>query len=75
MASLTRKTGPKGQVSLGEQFANQLVIVEQISDEEVRVRKARAVPKKSLTQLLAKITPENLHGEIQTGPAVGAETW
>ena len=64
MESTRRKTGPKGQVFLGEQFANQMVVVEEISAEEVRIRKVRAVPKKSLTELLAKITPENLHGEI-----------
>ncbi len=29
----------------------------------------------SLDELLAGITPENLHGETDTGPGVGAETW
>lgn len=28
-----------------------------------------------LEDLLAGITPENLHGEIDTGPSVGAEAW
>lgn len=29
----------------------------------------------SLDQLLAGITPENLHGEADFGPAVGQEAW
>lgn len=29
----------------------------------------------SLEQLLASITDDNLHGEVDTGPAVGAEVW
>jgi antitoxin MazE len=29
----------------------------------------------SLEQLLRGVTPENLHGEADTGPAVGAEVW
>jgi antitoxin MazE len=32
-------------------------------------------PKPTLKQLLAKVTKENLHGEIDTGPRVGNETW
>lgn len=28
-----------------------------------------------LGELLAKVTPENLHGEIDTGAPVGSETW
>ena len=29
----------------------------------------------TLEELLEGVTPENLHGEFETGPAVGAETW
>ena len=32
-------------------------------------------PKPSLRELLAKVTQENLHHEVDTGPAVGNETW
>jgi antitoxin MazE len=28
-----------------------------------------------LDDLLAQITKENLHGEVDTGPAVGGEVW
>jgi antitoxin MazE len=29
----------------------------------------------SLAELLAGVTPENRHGEIETGPSVGREVW
>jgi len=32
-------------------------------------------PKLTLKQLLARVTKENLHHEVDTGPAVGKETW
>jgi antitoxin MazE len=33
------------------------------------------IPAYRLEDLLDGITPENLHGEIGTGPSVGAEAW
>ncbi len=32
-------------------------------------------PKLTLKQLLAKVTKENLHHEVDTGSAAGNETW
>lgn len=32
-------------------------------------------PTAGLADLLAKVTQENLHGEVDTGPARGAEVW
>ena len=32
-------------------------------------------PKPTLKQLLAKVTKENLHHEVDTGSAAGNETW
>jgi antitoxin component of MazEF toxin-antitoxin module len=32
-------------------------------------------PAVSLDDLLAKVTKKNLHGEVDTGPARGAELW
>jgi antitoxin MazE len=29
----------------------------------------------TLRQLLAKVTPENIHHEVETGPATGNEAW
>jgi antitoxin MazE len=34
-----------------------------------------AEPKLTLKQLLARVTKGNLHHEVDTGPAVGKETW
>jgi antitoxin MazE len=34
-----------------------------------------AKPKPTLQQMLAKITKDNLHHEVDTGNAVGNETW
>ena len=34
-----------------------------------------AKPKPTLKQLLAKVTKENLHHEVDTGPATGNERW
>jgi antitoxin component of MazEF toxin-antitoxin module len=72
----TRRTDKKGRVTLPSSFANHLVIIEQISDDELRIRRAKAVPRKyTLAQLLSGITTENLHGEIDTGPSKGNEAW
>lgn len=40
----TRTTDAKGRVCLPRGFANATVIIERVSDTEVRVRKARVVP-------------------------------
>lgn len=44
MASQTRTTDEKARVSLPKAFANTTVIVEQVSETEVRIRKAVIVP-------------------------------
>jgi uncharacterized protein (DUF1778 family) len=43
MAPLTRITDGKARVSLPQSFANATVIIEQVSDSELRIRKVRAV--------------------------------
>ena len=32
-------------------------------------------PKWTLNELLAQVTPDNLHGEVDTGPTMGNESW
>jgi hypothetical protein len=44
MAQIIRTADAKGRISLPKSFANATVIVERISDVEVRIRKARVVP-------------------------------
>jgi antitoxin component of MazEF toxin-antitoxin module len=76
MAVVTRKVDKKGRVTLFEDLAGQLLIVERIGDDEIRLKKAKAAPKKyTLAQLLAGVTSKNLHGEIDFGPPVGREAW
>jgi hypothetical protein len=44
MAAMMRTTDPKARVSLPRGFANATVIIEQISDTELRIRKAQVIP-------------------------------
>ncbi len=44
MATETRTTDKKGRVSLPKAFADCTVLIEQISDTEVRIRKAKVIP-------------------------------
>ena len=44
MDTVTRTTDAKGRVCLPKAFANATVIIEQVSDTELRVRRARVVP-------------------------------
>lgn len=48
MTRTTRTTDPKGRVSLPRGFANTTVIIEQVSDTELRIRKARIIPEDEL---------------------------
>jgi hypothetical protein len=40
----TRSTDAKGRVSLPKTFANATVIIEQLNENELRIRKARVIP-------------------------------
>lgn len=68
MVIATRKTDRRARVVLPEDFANETVVIERVGANELRIRK-----KKTLAQLVAGITPENLHGEWDTGSPVGRE--
>ena len=77
MTSLTRKADKKGRVLLFPDFADQLLIVERVGDDEVRLKRAKAVPRRkyTLAQLLAGVTPENVHAEVDFGRPRGKEVW
>jgi antitoxin component of MazEF toxin-antitoxin module len=64
----TRRTDQRARIVLPDDFANQSVVVERVSPNELRLRQ-----KKTLAELVAGITPENLHGEWDTSPDVGNE--
>jgi hypothetical protein len=44
MRPVTKSTDAKGRVSLPKAFANATVIVEQVNENELRIRKARVIP-------------------------------
>jgi len=44
MGSESRTTDAKGRISLPKAFANATVIIEQISETEIRIRKAQVIP-------------------------------
>jgi hypothetical protein len=44
----TRATDAKGRVSLPKGFANATVIIEQVNENELRIRKARVIPEDEL---------------------------
>lgn len=48
MTTVTRMTDPKARVSLPKAFANTTVIIEQVTETELRIRKARIVPEDEL---------------------------
>ncbi|HEY1376533.1 MAG TPA: DUF1778 domain-containing protein [Gemmataceae bacterium] len=45
---IDRTTDAKARVSLPKSFANTRVVIEEVSDTEVRIRKARVVPEDDL---------------------------
>lgn len=48
MTMLTRSTDLKGRISLPKSFANSTVIIEQISETELRIVKAQIIPEDEL---------------------------
>jgi len=44
MDTESRTTDAKGRISLPKAFANATVIIEQVSETEIRIRKARVIP-------------------------------
>lgn len=44
-----------------------------LADGKITLAAVRNSP--TLEDLLAGVTPENLHGEVDTGPPVGVESW
>jgi len=57
MNDITRTTDPKARVSLPKNFANATVIIEQISDTELRIRKAQIIPEDELRFYEESVSP------------------
>jgi mRNA interferase MazF len=75
MSAEVRRSDKKGRVVLPVDFAASVLIIERISDTELRIRKGRTVRKRKYTldQLLAGVTEENKHPAVDWGPPVGKE--
>jgi hypothetical protein len=57
MAIETRTTDQKARVSLPKTFANSTVIIEQVSETEVRIRKAKVLPEDELRFYEDSVSP------------------
>lgn len=58
------------EISLTEQAEIELSVV-----DGVIMMKPRVIKSYSLEELIQEITPENLHGEVDSGEAMGNEAW
>lgn len=75
-----KKWGNSLAVRIPKPFAEEVEVREgSVIDLSVSEGKLVAVPTRprrlSLDQLLKKVTKASLHGEVDTGPAVGRESW
>ncbi len=57
MTTLTRTTDQKARVSLPKSFANVTVLIEQVSDTELRIRKAQVIPEDEIRFAEESATP------------------
>ncbi len=73
------KWGNSLAVRIPGTYAKELNLQEGMEVEMTRVNGGLLLrprrPKYTLEQLLEQITPENIHGETDWGPAVGRESW
>ena len=80
MRTRVQKWGNSLALRIPKSFATEVGLHRE-TDVEILLANGKLVitpvskPKLTLKQLLAKITKENLHNEVGTGPAVGKETW
>jgi len=80
MKTRIQKWGNSLALRIPKSFANEVGLQRETS-VEVLLADGKLIiapvtqPKPTLKQLLATITKENLHDEVDTGSAVGNETW
>jgi antitoxin MazE len=78
MQTQVQRWGNSLAVRIPKVFASQMGVSENTTVEldlvdGVLILRPNTAP--TLDELLAAITADNLHGEVDTGPAVGAEVW
>jgi antitoxin MazE len=80
MKTYVQKWGNSLALRIPKSFASE-VGLESESPVEMSMEDGKLViapvdkPEFTLKQLLAKITPENVHHEVEIGPAIGNEVW
>lgn len=80
MKSKVQKWGNSLAVRIPKSFAEE-VGLESNSPVDVSLEGGKLVvmpvapPRHTLQSLLAQVTDDNIHGETDTGPAVGKEAW
>ena len=80
MKTRVQKWGNSLALRIPKSFANEVGLHKE-TPVEVSLTDGKLVitpiskPKPTLKQLLAKVTQENLHREVDTGSVVGNETW
>ena len=80
MKTRIQKWGNSLALRIPKSFANE-VGLEQDSAVEVSLKDGKLVissaakSKLTLKRLLAQVTRDNRHSEVDTGPAVGSEVW
>ena len=80
MKTRVQKWGNSLALRIPKSFANEVGLHKE-TPVEVSLTDGKLVitpiskPKPTLKQLLAKVTQENLHREVDTGSGVGNETW
>ena len=80
MKTRVQKWGNSLALRIPKSFADEVGLQKEtpvevsLADKKIVVTRL-AAPKLTLEQLLSKVTKENLHHEVDTGSAVGNETW
>ncbi|MBA3311846.1 MAG: AbrB/MazE/SpoVT family DNA-binding domain-containing protein [Planctomycetaceae bacterium] len=80
MKTQVQKWGNSLAVRIPKAFADETGLQQEtpvemtVEEGGLVVRPVRG-PQVSLADLLEKVTPDNLHGEVDFGPAVGREIW
>lgn len=80
MISTVHQWGNSLGLRIPKAMARDLQITEGTS-VDLRLEKGRLVvrpvndPRRELEELLRQVTPENLHAEVDQGPAMGREVW
>jgi len=80
MKTRMQKWGNSLAIRIPKAFATEIGLKEE-SEVDVSLKSGKLVvvpvekPGVTLKMLLAKITEENIHREVDTGPAAGRESW